>query len=166
MTRAEQLKEWVDSISFRELTLTIELLVSVYIIYIYGQYVFNATPEQLASASWLSGVLLKIIIYSIILMIISHILLAFVSDDELDQPLDVREKQIDLVGYKYTAWILQIGICLAIFQYQAEANNWGPAGEYNIPFLSLHIMMIAFLIAEITKYATQLYKGRTGNIYE
>ncbi|BBN83373.1 hypothetical protein PA25_33580 [Pseudoalteromonas sp. A25] len=166
MTRKAQLKEFLQSISFRELTLTIDLLVSVYISYIYIISLINATAEQLASVSWLSGLLLEVLTYSVILMVSSYLLLAFISDDELKQPLDVREKQINLVGYKSKAHILQAGICVAIFQYQAEANGWGPAIEYNIPYLPMHVMVGAFLLAEIANYAAQLYKGRTGQIYE
>ncbi|MBQ4852190.1 hypothetical protein [Pseudoalteromonas sp. MMG012] len=165
MTRSAALKEFLQSISFRELTLSIDLLVSTYIGYFYLKNVFSASSEQLASPVWLSELLLQVIIYSIVLMVISYIVLAFISDDELEQPLDVREKQISLVGYKYTTYILQTGICIAIFQYQAHAQGFGPSIEYNIPFLPLHIMVCAFLLAEITNYATQLYKGRTGAIY-
>ena len=166
MTRSEQLKELLQSISFRELTLSIDLLVSVYISSFYVDSLINATTEQLASVSWLSGLLLQVLTYSVVLMVLSYLLLAFISDNELKQPLDVREKQINLIGYKYKAVILQVGICIAIFQYQIEANGWGPAIEYNIPYLPMHVMVGAFLIAEITNYIAQLYKGRTGNIYE
>lgn len=166
MTRLAAVKAFLQSISFRELTLSINLLASTYIGYFYLQRVFYATPEQLASATWLSELLLQVIIYSIAIMVISYIVLAVVSDNELAQPLDVREKQINLVGYKYTAYILQAGICIAIFQYQAEAQGFGPSIEYNIPFLPLHIMISAFLLAEIANYSAQLYKGRTGDIYE
>jgi hypothetical protein len=166
MTRSEQLKEILQSISFRELTLSIDLLVSVYISFFYVDSLINATTEQLASVSWLSGLLLQVLTYSVVLMVLSYLLLAFISDNELKQPLDVREKQINLIGYKYKAVILQVGICIAIFQYQIEANGWGPAIEYNIPYLPMHVMVGAFLIAEITNYIAQLYKGRTGDIYE
>ncbi|MBB1292747.1 hypothetical protein H5200_19000 [Pseudoalteromonas sp. SG43-7] len=166
MTRSEQLKELLQSISFRELTLSIDLLVSVYISFFYVDSLINATTEQLASVSWLSGLLLQVLTYSVVLMVLSYLLLAFISDNELKQPLDVREKQINLIGYKYKAVILQVGICIAIFQYQIEANGWGPAIEYNIPYLPMHVMVGAFLIAEITNYIAQLYKGRTGDIYE
>ncbi|PCC14305.1 hypothetical protein [Pseudoalteromonas sp. JB197] len=166
MTRSEKLKELLQSISFRELTLSIDLLVSVYISFFYVDSLINATTEQLASVSWLSGLLLQVLTYSVVLMVLSYLLLAFISDNELKQPLDVREKQINLIGYKYKAVILQVGICIAIFQYQIEANGWGPAIEYNIPYLPMHVMVGAFLIAEITNYIAQLYKGRTGDIYE
>ena len=165
MTRSDMIKEWLQSISFREITLSVDLLACVYIGYFYVSNVLGATAEQLASASWLSGLLLDVIIYSVILMVASYVLLAFASDNELNQPLDVREKQISLVGYKYTAYILQVGICVAIFQYQIEAQELMPA-EVQVPYLPLHIMVGAFIIAEIVNYATQLYKGRTGNIYE
>jgi hypothetical protein len=98
-------------------------------------------------------------------MIISHILLEFASEKELEQPLDVREKQINLIGYKYSAWILQIGLVIGIFQYQIEASDFF-AEKMVIPFLPLHIMVVAFILAEVVNYSAQLIKGRTGAIYD
>ena len=117
MTRSEHFKEFLQSISFRELTLSIDLLVSVYISYFYVNSLMNASTQQLSSVSWLSGLLLQVLIYSVILIVLSYLLLSFISDNELNQPPDVREKQINLVGYKYKATILQTGICVAIVQY-------------------------------------------------
>jgi hypothetical protein len=77
MTRSEQLKELLQSISFRELTLSIDLLVSVYISFFYVDSLINATTEQLASVSWLSGLLLQVLTYSVVLMVLSYLLLAF-----------------------------------------------------------------------------------------
>lgn len=166
MTRLAQFKELLQSISFRELTLSIDLLVSVYISYFYANSLINASAQQLASASWLSNLLLQVLTYSVILMVLSYLLLAFISDNELNQPPDVREKQINLIGYKYKAIILQVGMCVAIFQYQIEANGWGLAIEYHIEYLPMHVMVSAFLLGEIANYVAQLYKGRTGDIYE
>ena len=165
MTRKELFKQWLDSISFREVTLSVDLFACVCIGWFYLHSLMNASLEQLASASWLSGLLLEVIIYSVVLMVVSYILLAFASDNELNDPLDVREKQISLVGYKYTAYILQVGICVAIFQYQMEAQHIIPSDKL-LPYLPLHIMVGSFLVAEIVNYSAQLYKGRTGNIYE
>jgi uncharacterized membrane protein YesL len=71
----------------------------IQLIFYDGQYflsvlshLINATPEQLASIEWLSTLMLEIIIYSIVLAVVSYILLALISDGELSQPMDVREK--------------------------------------------------------------------------
>lgn len=79
--------------------------------------------------------------------------------------MDVREKQINLIGYKYSAWILQVGLAVGIFQYQIEANQFF-ADKISMPFLPLHIMVVAFILAEIVFYGVQLIKGRTGAIYD
>ncbi|GIU53598.1 hypothetical protein TUM4249_32390 [Shewanella sp. KT0246] len=164
MNIKHKLFQWLQETSFREVTLSVDLLVTAYIFYIYINRMYYASAEELASTVWISGVLLEVIIYSVVLMVISYILLAFVSDDELNQPMDVREKQINLVGYKYSAMILQVGVVLAIVQYsldqQSEALFFEP-----IPHLPLHILLVAFLVAEVAHYGVQLYKGRTGEIY-
>ena len=165
MTRQKKFKEWLDSCSFREVTLLVDLLICGYILFYYLRAVLLATTEQLSDITWLSELLGNVIIYSIVLMIASYILLALASEKELDQPMDVREKQINLIGYKYSAWILQIGLGIGIFQYQIEANQFF-ADKISMPFLPLHIMVVAFILAEIVFYGVQLIKGRTGAIYD
>ena len=72
----------------------------------------------------------------------------FISNGEFEQQLDEREKLIDLFGNKQALWVLQAGVCIAIFDYTAQAQNWSPTIEYTIPYLSLHIMVIAFVLSE------------------
>ncbi|RPA23086.1 hypothetical protein [Shewanella frigidimarina] len=165
MSNKQKIHQWLQETSFRELTLAIDFLVTGYIFYLYLSQLFNATPEQVASIEWLSSLLLEIIIYSIVLMVVSYILLALISDDELSQPMDVREKQISLVGYKYSAIILQVGVVFAIFQYNIAVQDFDFMQQRTVPYLPLHILIVAFLTAELAHYGVQLYKGRTGDIY-
>ncbi|MDD8057779.1 MULTISPECIES: hypothetical protein [Shewanella] len=164
MDNKQKLIQWLQETSFRELTLSVDFLVTGYIGYLYVSALVNATPEQLASITWLSTLLLQIIIYSIVLMVISYIVLGLISDNELNQPMDVREKQINLVGYKYSAIILQVGVILALVQYNIAAQGF-EFMQSSVPHLPLHILVGAFLLAELAHYGVQLYKGRTGDIY-
>ncbi|WP_144209061.1 hypothetical protein [Shewanella donghaensis] len=165
MNNATKLQQWLQETSFREITLSVDLLVTGYISYFYASSLMNASMEDLASIQWISGIFLEIIIYSVVLMVVSYIALAFISDDELSQPMDVREKQINLIGYKYSAIILNVGVIFAMVQYSIEANGLGFSKE-GIEHAPLHILMASFLLAELAFYGIQLYKGRTGEIYE
>lgn len=165
MDNKQKLIQWLQETSFREVTLSVDFIVTGYISYFYLSQLLNATPEQLASIEWLSTVLLEVIVYSIVLMVVSYMALAFISDDELSRPMDVREKQINLVGYKYSAIILQVGVILALVQYNIAAQGF-EFMQSSVPHLPLHILVGAFLLAELAHYGVQLYKGRTGEIYE
>ncbi|MGX9462125.1 hypothetical protein ACWXWU_12925 [Shewanella sp. A14] len=165
MVDKHKVHQWLQETSFRELMLSVDFLITGYIFYLYISQLVSASPEQLASIEWLSTLLLQIIIYSIVLMVVSYILLALISDDELSQPMDVREKQINLVGYKYAAIILQVGVVFAMVQYNIDAQSFALMPQY-VPHLPLHILLVAFLLAELAYYGVQLYKGRTGDIYE
>ncbi|GGP46769.1 hypothetical protein GCM10009347_12650 [Shewanella algicola] len=165
MDNKQKVIQWLQETSFREVTLSVDFIVTGYISYFYLSQLLNATPEQLASIEWLSTVLLEVIVYSIVLMVVSYIALAFISDDELSRPMDVREKQINLVGYKYSAIILQVGVILALVQYNIAAQGF-EFMQSSVPHLPLHILVGAFLLAELAHYGVQLYKGRTGEIYE
>jgi hypothetical protein len=165
MSNKDKLFEFLRGISFREFTLAVDFFISGCILFFYVKSLYYGTVEQLASVSWLSGLLLEVIIYSIVLAIVSYLMLTFISDDELSKPLDVREKQIRLVGYKYSAAILQIGVVIAIFQYNAAAQSQLVVEDL-MPHLPLHVMVVAFLLAELANYGAQIVKGRRGEIYE
>jgi hypothetical protein len=161
----ERVKEWLQASSFRELTLVLDLLITGWIIYFYLGQLLQASEVELGSPDWLSALLLEVIIYSVLLTIASEVFLALVGDKGSERPMDVREKQINLVGYKYSSRILQFGIGLAIVQYYLEVQGWTPDARL-IPFLPLHIMLLVFLLAEAARYGAQLYKGRSGDIYD
>ncbi|WP_445773730.1 hypothetical protein [Shewanella sp.] len=165
MDNKQKLIQWLQETSFREITLLVDFLVTAFIGYLYINQLINATPEQLASMTWLSTLLLEVIVYSIVLMVVSYVVLAMISDDELSKPMDVREKQINLVGYKYSAIILQVGVMLGIVQYNLDVQGFAFMPQ-SIPHLPLHVLLVAFLLAELAHYGVQLYKGRTGDIYE
>lgn len=164
MTKNE-LRDFLNSISFRELTLTVDLVATLGILYFYLTRLIAATPEMQADAGFVSSLLLKAIVFSIVVAIASRILLQVVSDGELEQPLDEREKLIDLFGNKHALWVLQAGVCIAIFQYTAEAQNWLPAKGHQLPFLALHIMVVSFIVSEAVNYIMQLVKGRMSAVY-
>jgi hypothetical protein len=165
MSNKDNVFEFLRSVSFREFTLAVDFFISGCILYFYLKSLYFGTAEQLASVSWLSGLLLEVIIYSIVLSVVSYLLLTFITDDELSKPLDVREKQISLVGYKYSAIILQVGVVLAIFQYNVAAHSLVVVEDL-MPHLPLHVMVVAFLLAELANYGAQIVKGRSGAIYE
>ncbi|WP_046005355.1 hypothetical protein [Pseudoalteromonas rubra] len=154
------LKALLDSLSFRDLTLTLDLLVTGAVVYFYASSLMMATAEQLASGVWISQLLVKVVGVSIAMSIVSQLLLELVSDGEVDQPMDEREKQVSLVGNKYALWTLQAGVCFAIGQYAFEQNGMGFAERAPLPFFTLHIMVGAFLLAELVNYATQLIRNR------
>ena len=114
---------------------------------------FNNT--QLADGSLIIGVLFEVVMYSVVLMIISSVILAFINHKDADKPLDEREQLIELKGSYYSNWILKVGIVIAIGQYALESNEWVIGLHQNIPFLPLHILVISFLLSEL---ATFLYE--------
>ncbi|ALU45103.1 hypothetical protein [Pseudoalteromonas rubra] len=159
------LKALLDSLSFRDLTLTLDLLVTGAVVYFYATSLMAASAEQLASGTWISQLLIKVVGVSVVLSIISQLLLELVSDGDVEKPLDEREKYLSLVGNKYALWILQAGVCFAIGQYALEQNGLGAAQRAELPFLTLHIMVGAFLLAELVNYVTQLIQNRMGTLH-
>ncbi|ODB41746.1 hypothetical protein BB427_09525 [Pseudoalteromonas sp. BMB] len=165
MESNNKIKAFLDSLSFRDLTIAIEFLVTGYILYFYLGEITAATEQLRQDPSWVSGLLLKVIVISIVTSIAGQLLLSFVSDKDMDKPLDEREKLVALSGCKPAYWVLQVGVCISIFQYSAEAQNWSQALPFELPFTPLHILVIAFLLAELVGYGTQLVKARLGAVY-
>jgi hypothetical protein len=54
---------------------------------------------------------------------------------------------------------------LGIVQYNLDVQGFAFMPQ-SIPHLPLHVLLVAFLLAELAHYGVQLYKGRTGDIYE
>ncbi|MEJ6472677.1 hypothetical protein [Pseudoalteromonas piscicida] len=165
MESGNKIKAFLDSLSFRDLTIAIEFLVTGYILYFYFGEIAAATEQLRQDPSWVSGLLLKVIIVSVVISIAGQLLLSFVSDRDIDRPLDEREKLIALCGVKPAYWVLQVGVCISIFQYCAEAQNWPRGLPFELPFAPLHILVIAFLLAELVGYGTQLIRARLGAVY-
>ncbi|WP_440056360.1 hypothetical protein ACSLBF_19815 (plasmid) [Pseudoalteromonas sp. T1lg65] len=162
MSDNNRLKAFLDSLSFRDLTIAIELAITGYILFFYIGEIVAALPAERQDAGWASMLLLKVIATSIVISIAGQLLLSFVSDGDMDKPMDEREKQVAFSGCQQAYWVLQAGVCIAIFQYSAEAHGWPSSVQLDLPFLPLHILVVAFLMAELIGYGTQLVKSRIG----
>lgn len=162
---SNKLKSFLDSLSFRDLTLSLDLAITLGILYFYLSTLFAASPDSLGDAAFISGLLIKVVFFSIALSIASALLLEFVSDKDSEKPLDERERQLSLLGSKHALWILQSGVCIAIVSYAAEAQGWADSSQQTIPFFPLHVMVVAFCLSEIANYAIQLVKGRMSASY-
>ena len=165
MDNDNKLKAFLDSLSFRDLTITVELLITGYVLYFYATELLTASTVMREDPSWVSGLLLKVVVISIIVSIAGRVLLDFVSDDNVDKPLDERQRLIALAGLKPAYWVLQSGVCIAIFQYTAEAHGWPQGATIAVPFLALHILVVSFLLAELVGYGTQLVQAHRGASY-
>lgn len=161
----EKLKSFLDSLSFRDLTLTLDLAITLGILYFYLSSLFTASHDSLSDASFISGLLIQVVFLSIAVSVASALLLEFVGDKESQKPLDEREHQLSLLGSKHALWVLQSGVCIAIVSYAAEAQNWVSSSLQTIPFFPLHVMVVAFCLSEVTNYGLQLIKGRLSASY-
>ncbi|PAJ74000.1 hypothetical protein CJF42_12665 [Pseudoalteromonas sp. NBT06-2] len=150
------------NISFREKSLWLEFIATVIIFNYYMNQILGFNNTQLADGSLIIGVLFEVVMYSVVLMIISSVILAFINHKDADKPLDEREQLIELKGSYYSNWILKVGIVIAIGQYALESNEWVIGLHQNIPFLPLHILVISFLLSELATFFIRIWLSRRG----
>ena len=148
--------------AYEEKGLWLQLGATLVILFIYGQTLIGYSPDELASAGVISSLLMKIVIFSISIMVIGHIALAIVDHRNAEGPKDEREQLIELKGAYHGYWVLQVGVYLAVTHYLVEISDWSFSLHFDIPFMTLHILCSAFLLAEAVAYGKQLWHHRAG----
>lgn len=148
--------------SFQEKNLWLELTATVLIFSYYLEQLLGFTRFQLADSTVIISLLFKVVMFSVILMSVSFAILTIINYKDAKKPLDEREALIDLKGSYYSNWILKVGVVIAVAQYALESNAWAIGLHQNIPFLPLHILVLAFLLSEFISCVIQVRLFRKG----
>ncbi|MBU2968908.1 hypothetical protein KO527_06065 [Pseudoalteromonas sp. C2R02] len=120
------------------------------------------TRFQLADSTVIISLLFKVVMFSVILMSVSFAILTIINYKNAKKSLDEREALIELRGSYYSNWILKVGVVIAVAQYALESNAWAIGLHQNIPFLPLHILVLAFLLSEFISCVKQVRLFRKG----
>ena len=150
--------------SYKEKSLWVSLALTLYLIYFYYSNMLGLQESQTLNADSFTVLLITTVIWLTIISIVSHIVLAIINHKEANDPEDERDKLIDLKGCRVGYGLLSAGVVLSIVHVQL--NNL--IGEYfgisqTVDLVNfMHIIIMSFLVADMAKYATQLYYYRRG----
>jgi len=106
--------------------------------------------------------LITTVIWLTIISIVSHIVLAIINHKEANNPEDERDKLIELKGCRVGYILLSVGVVISIVHVQLNnliGEYWGISPTIDL-LNFMHIIIMSFLIADLAKYATQLYYYR------
>jgi len=105
--------------------------------------------------------IVEIIILIVWIAVLESIIQAFVSFKNKSQLADERDKLIEKISYRYSYWVLSA--CIWFFMVHILLNTWFD----HLPILTtpggvFHLLLLFFVLAEVTHFLTQLYYYRKG----
>ena len=129
------------------------LLLFFYLIAVFGW------PGQLENyADYISGIFWKVLGIAITIEIILDVLKEFQTETKTDEPHDLLAQA---KGYRNAYYFLMVVIAslgVNLFLSDLIASETGQEHLlFAIPFVTLHIIVVVFFLANITKSITQLY---------
>jgi hypothetical protein len=103
----------------------------------------------------------EIIIPIVLIAVLESIIQMFVSFKNKSQLVDERDKLIEKVSYRYSYWVLSA--CIWFFMVHILLNAWFD----HLPILTtpggvFHLLLLFFVLAEVTHFLAQLYYYRKG----
>ncbi len=105
--------------------------------------------------------IVEIIILIVLIAVLESIIQVFVSFKNKSQLADERDKLIEKISYRYSYWVLSA--CIWFFMVHILLNTWFD----HLPILTtpggvFHLLLLFFVLAEVTHFLTQLYYYRKG----
>ena len=103
----------------------------------------------------------EIIIPIVLIAVLESIIQMFVSFKNKSQLADERDKLIEKISYRYGYWVLSA--CIWFFMVQIIMDTWFD----HLPILTtpggmFHLLLLFFVLAEVTNFIAQLYYYRKG----
>ncbi|MGJ8693117.1 MAG: DUF2178 domain-containing protein [Thalassotalea sp.] len=150
--------------SYKEKSIGLSLLITLYLIYSYYAGMTGLMNAELFNEQSYKALLMKTTTWVVTLAIVAHIIIAIFHAKEAEQADDERDKLIEMKASQHAYYILVVGITLTIVQVQlGDFFDLGLKLEnLSIAYNIMHYVIISFLIAETTRYAFQLFYYRRG----
>jgi len=154
--------------SYQEKSKLASALIALYILYNYLSSVITASLSQSLTTELLFDFLITAVIWSAILEIVSQAILALINMKEADDGEDERDHAIKLRASNISYHVICGFVYIAIFfvwlsgaHPERMANPFilqGVPAIYSI----LNILLVGFLVAEISRFVSQIYYYRKG----
>ena len=126
---------------------------------VFGWYFYGSFTNLRLSAE--PPGLVEFIILIVLIAVLESIIQVFVSFKNKSQLADERDKLIEKVSYRYSYWVLSA--CIWFFMGHILLNTWFD----HLPILTtpggvFHLLLLFFVLAEVTHFLTKLYYYRKG----
>ena len=150
--------------SYKERSIWISLCIMLYIWFDYFSHIYWSVQDNSLSLESMRSALLVVVLMTIFLEILLHIIIAIIDNKNANTDADERDKQISLLGLNNAYYILCITIATATFHLLFPVMGQHFVDRFNLPneYLIINIIIFGALIAEITKFSTQVFYYRRG----
>lgn len=120
--------------------------------------------EGSAGAGALTALIIAVVVAVVVAEIAYQILIALMPGSDLT---DERDRLIEGKAIKVAYFLLAAGAIIAmghaIASWGAAESGWTSSAEGAMsPFVTIHILLFAFIAAEVAKFCMQLYHFRAG----
>lgn len=150
--------------SYKERSIWVSLAITLYIWFNYFSTLYWSVQQGTLTASSMQNALLKVVIMTIVLEIMHHIVIAIIDNKNANYEEDERDKQITLIGSRNAYYILSFTTIAAVVHLLFPVMSQTLESVLNIPneYFIINIIIFGALIAEVVKFATQVFYYRKG----
>jgi len=150
--------------SYKERSIWVSLAITVYIWFNYFSGIYHAAQQNELTISSMQSALLNVVIMTIALEILHHIVMAIIDHKNTNYDEDERDKQISLIGNTNAYYILSFTVITAVLHLLFPVMTQSLVSALNLPsdYVIINIIIFGTLVAEITKFSTQVFYYRRG----
>ena len=150
--------------SYKERSIWVSLVITIYIWFNYFSTLYWAAQQDTLTTNVMQSALLTVVIMTIVLEIFHHIVIAIIDNKNANYDEDERDKRITLIGTQYAYYILSFTTIAAVLHLLFPFMSQRLESLLNLPneYVIINIIIFGALVAEIVKFATQVFYYRRG----
>jgi len=153
-----------NTMSYKERSIWVSLAITIYIWFNYFSTLYWAAQQDTLTTSVMQSALLTVVIMTIVLEIFHHIVIAIIDNKNANYDEDERDKKITLLGTQHAYYILSFTTIAAVLHLLFPFISQRLESLLNLPneYVIINIIIFGALVAEIVKFATQVFYYRRG----
>jgi len=153
-----------NTMSYKERSIWVSLAITIYIWFNYFSTLYWAAQQDTLTTSVMQSALLTVVIMTIVLEIFHHIVIAIIDNKNANYDEDERDKKITLLGTQHAYYILSFTTIAAVLHLLFPFMSQRLESLLNLPneYVIINIIIFGALVAEIVKFATQVFYYRRG----
>ncbi len=150
--------------SYKERSIWVSLAITLYIWFNYFSELYWSAQQNSLTTDSMRSALLSVVFMTIFLEIMHHIVIAIIDNKNANYGEDERDKKIALIGSQNAYYILSFTTITAVLHLLFPVMSQGLVTALKLPneYVIINIIIFGALIAEITKFATQVFYYRRG----
>jgi len=150
--------------SYKERSIWVSLAITLYIWFNYFSALYYSAQQGTLTISSVQEALLTVVIMTIVLEIMHHIVMAIIDNKNANYDEDERDKHIALRGSQNAYYILSFTTITAVVHLLFPVMSQTLESVLNLPneYVIINIIIFGALVAEVAKFATQVFYYRKG----